>query len=146
MQTTVHIALRSLAVVAGVALIGAALWVGYITLVFLGGGHQSPFGQASWSEWVFRLTALGIPVALGALGVTCLIYRTRRDWRRPGFVLLALAIDLIVLLAAAAYSKAEYADRPSQYACEGLPASACTPVAERPRSGSTQTIAESASK
>jgi hypothetical protein len=128
MQTTVYIALRSLAVAAGVALISAAFWVGYITLVFLGGGHQSPFGQVSWSEWVFRLAILGIPVALGALGIACLIYRTRRDRRRPGFVLLALAIDLIVLIATAAYSKTEYTSRHSHDPCEGLPASACTTV------------------
>lgn len=131
--------------IAGFALIAASFYIGFIALVFLGGGHHSPFSEAPWFHWVFRLAVLGIPLSVAALGITCLIYRNKRDWRRPAFVFLAVAIDLVVIFAAAAYSNSQR-DRPhSGNPCEGLPASACRVAEPRAASAGDQSGLNSSS-
>ncbi len=132
MQRLLYLAARAGAVCAGIALVAASLYCVFVALVFLGGGHQSPFTVAPLSHWVFRVAVLGIPVSLAALGITFIIYRTKRDWHRSAFVLLALALDLIVVLGAAAYSNSERDRRHAGDPCKGLPASACS-VAEHPQ-------------
>src|SRR5688500_10783966 len=101
MKSSAYIAARVGAVTVGLAMIAAAIYLGFIALV-MAAGHQSSFGQA-WDDWLWRVALLAIPVSIAATGIMCLFYRTREDWRRLAIALLPLALSMALLVALSIY-------------------------------------------
>ena len=83
----------------GLILIPLAFPVGFIAMVFSGGGHGSPFDGGP-AEFIFGLAMLGIPAVMIALGIACLSCSNRWLLRVVGALALALPIDLAVALVA----------------------------------------------
>lgn len=134
MKSSAYIAARVGAVTVGLAMIAAAIYLGFIALV-MAAGHQSSFGQA-WDDWLWRVALLAIPVSIAATGIMCLFYRTREDWRRLAIALLPLALSMALLVALSIYRESRGDGRSVADPCAGLPASACRQV--EPGSASTR--------
>ena len=126
------IAARLALIVFGMSSIAAAFFVGFIILVFLGGGHGNPFGPAIWSEWLFRLALLSIPVLIIFLGFLAIACSDRHGLGRMALAVALIPVFLLIAGAASAWSASVQTGPTLEDPCFDLPPNVCA-VGPAPR-------------
>jgi hypothetical protein len=101
---------RGLLVLTGIAAIVISFPVAFGILVFLGGGHGSPFAATSLAGWLMIFAFLAIPLLVLAFGVVAMRTTTRRQIGRLAAIAVAIlgAFLLAHALQILAYRSQDY--------------------------------------